>query len=154
MPNVHGKRNAPYLGRFGEGMLAGTKGLVNDALGPYPPAEDKAVIVNRTRILLFQTADKIYRQKGVIVNRVRLVVNVRFAVQKLFEPVQRPGGVACAVKHAGRLVKAAFQHREHFLAPCGHLVAVAVFHAGTLDARNARLFVRAQHIYLLAKQFD
>ena len=128
------------------------KGPVDDTARCSPLAEDKAVIVDRARVLLFQLSHELRRQSGVVVDGVGLTVDVRVAVQKLLEPVLWVIRVAGAVKMAVRTGQTAFQHLKYALVPCGDLVPIGVLEGSTLNAGNVLFVVGTQHVHLAAEQ--
>ena len=144
---VHRPEKTPISGGKAVGQQA-----VDHAVGGHPLPQDKAVIVDRAGVFFFQIGHELGRKCRVIVDGIRLTVDVSVTVQKLLEPVSGAFRVAGAVKMGVGAGKAAFQHLEHALVPSGDLVTVDILKGSALDAGDVLFVVGTEDIDLFAEQ--
>ena len=125
---------------------------VDNAVGCHPLPEDEAVIVDGAGILFFQVGHELGRKSRIVVDGVRLAVDVRVAVEEFLEPVGGAFRIAGSVEVAVGAGQAALEHLEHVFIPSRHLVAVAVFDGHALNTGNVLFAVRTQNVHPAAKQ--
>ena len=101
--------------------------FIDNALCRRPLSEDIAVIVNSSRIFLFEVLNERRIKERIVIQRIRLLVYVSVRIKKRLEPMARVVGVASSVKYRIWLIKTRFQHIEHLGVPCCYLVTVTVF---------------------------
>ena len=125
---------------------------VDDAVGCHPLPEDEAVIVDGAGILLFQVGHELSRKGRIIVDGVRLAVDVRVAVEEFLEPVGGAFRVAGSVEVAVGAGQAALEHLENAFVPGGDLVTVGVLEGSALNAGNVLFVVGPEDIDLAAEE--
>ena len=91
-------------------------------------------------------------KRRVVVDGVRLAVDVGIAVEEFLEPVGGAFRVAGAVEVAVGAGQAALEHLEHALVPGGDLVAVGVLEGCALNPGNVLFVVGNEDIDLAAEE--